>query len=183
MLFVSALQTYWLLVIAYNKGVRLARRDMMNIEHDPIHSSMLINKGIVYEYFRLIKQQDIDRLLSLFTNDAIVHEPFSNIARGLQGKAAIRPFLKIAIMANSGLAHSIAIEKAYNNNIDKISIGNKERHNDNNSNKVTALVKFQRGDSVKARFTFKLAPVLTESTESTISLKKKIQRLDIGFIT
>jgi hypothetical protein len=156
---------------------------MADIKRDPIHSSMLVNKSIVYEYFRLIKQQDIDGLLSLFTHDAIVHEPFSNMAEGLQGKAAIRPFLEIAIMANSGLAHSIVIEKVCNNNNDKIGIRSKEHHNNNNSNKVTALVTFQRGDDIRAKFTFELLPILTESNESTIPLKKKIQRLDIGFIT
>jgi len=75
---------------------------MTNIEHDEIYSSMLVDKSIVYGYFRLIKNKDIDGLLSLFTDDAIVHEPFSNIAGGLQGKAAIKPFLEIAMMANSG---------------------------------------------------------------------------------
>lgn len=48
---------------------------------------------------------------------------------------------------------------------------------------VTALITFQRGDYIRAKFTFELLPILTESNESTIPLKKKIQRLDIDFIT
>jgi ketosteroid isomerase-like protein len=81
--------------------------DMMNMEHDEIYSSMLVNKSIVYEYFRLIKYKDIHGLLSLFADDAIVHEPFSNIPEGLQGKAAIEPFLEIAMMASNGLTPKI----------------------------------------------------------------------------
>ena len=65
----------------------------MKAENNQIHSSVLVNKSIVYEYFRLIKNKDIDGLLSLFADDAEVREPFSNIIGGLQGKAAIRPFL------------------------------------------------------------------------------------------
>jgi hypothetical protein len=122
-------------------------------------------------------------LLSLFADDAIVHEPFSNIAGGLQGKAAIEPFLEIAMMASNGLRHDVIIEKPYtsnnNNNCDNASKGH---CNDNSSNKITALVTFQRGDSMRARFTFELVAVLAESNASVIPLKKKIQRLNIELI-
>src|SRR5690242_3877691 len=148
---------------------------------------MLENKSIVYQYFRLIKQLDINGLLSLFADDAVLCEPFSNIrvlSAGLQGKSAIRPFLEIAMMANSGLTHSIAIEKSRtsNNNNDK---ANKERHykdDDNTTNKITALVTFQRGDSIRARFTFEIVPILTEYNVGIYSSRKKIQRLNIQFI-
>lgn len=132
-------------------------------------ASILDNKSIVYEYFRLIKNKDINGLLSLFTDDAIVNEPFSNISGGIQGKSAIKSFLEVALLANSGLTHSIAIEKPLcsNNNI---------------NDKITALVTFQRGDSIRARFTFELVPVLIQSNDNNIHLKKKIHRLTINFI-
>lgn len=157
---------------------------MGDTEHDQTYSSMLENKSIVYQYFRLIKQRDINGLLSLFADDAVLCEPFSNISAGLQGKSAIKPFLEIALMANSGLTHSIAIEKppTRNNNNDK---ANKERHykdDDNTTNKITALVTFQRGDSLRARFTFEIVPILTEYSAGIHSSRKKIQRLNIQFI-
>jgi hypothetical protein len=157
---------------------------MMNMEHDEIYSSMLVNRSIVYEYFRLIKYKDIHVLLSLFTHDAIVHEPFSNIAEGLQGKAVIRPFLEIAMMASNGLTHDIIIEKPYtnNNNNNNCANASKGHYNDNSNNKITALVTFQRGDSMRARFRFELVPVLAESNANVIPLKKKIKRLNIELI-
>ena len=38
---------------------------------------LLDNEDLVYEYFRLILRKDIRHLLDLFTEDAIIHEPFS----------------------------------------------------------------------------------------------------------
>jgi hypothetical protein len=162
---------------------------MMNIEHEQIYSSELVNKSIVYEYSRHIKYQDTEGLLSLFTDDAIVYEPFSNIKEGLQGKSAIRPFLEIVMMANSGLTHSIVIEKPYtkddNNNHDNHNETEEYYYNtdkDINANKITALVTFQRGDSIRARYTFNIVPILMESNGNVICVKKKIQRLNIQFI-
>lgn len=37
----------------------------------------LDNEDLVYEYFRLTLRKDIHHLLDLFTEDAIIHEPFS----------------------------------------------------------------------------------------------------------
>ncbi len=53
---------------------------------------------------------------------------------------------------------------------------------DINANKITALVTFQRGDSIRARFTFELVPILIESDGNLICMKEKIQRLNIQFI-
>lgn len=151
------------------------RSDGHNI--DETYSSVLINKSIVYEYFELIKNKNINGLLSLFTDDAIIYEPFSNISGGLQGKCTIKPFLEIAMMANSGLTHNIFIEKLSDNNNTS-----KEYDDDNdNKNKVTALVTFERGDIVRARFTFELTPVLSEANNNS-SLRKKIQILHIKFV-
>ncbi|HXP51795.1 MAG TPA: nuclear transport factor 2 family protein, partial [Bacteroidia bacterium] len=69
---------------------------------------------IVYEYFRLIGTKDIYRLLDLFMDDAIIHEPFSKSEDGngrLQGKNAIESFLTVAMMASEGLREEVEIEK------------------------------------------------------------------------
>ena len=162
--------------------------DVLDIEYDPIYSSMLVNMSIVYEYFRLIKHHDINGLLSLFADDAVVHEPFSKITAGFGGKDAIRTFLEIVMMANCGLTYNIVIDKHLassnnNNNDDNVS---KKHHDDdyyNSSNTISALITFQRGDSIRARFTFEsVVPILTESTKTIISLKKRIRRLSIQFI-
>ncbi len=54
-------------------------------------------------YFTLISMKDVDSLLELFDDEAVIHEPFSNVEDGLQGKTAIENFLKVAFMANAGL--------------------------------------------------------------------------------
>lgn len=130
-------------------------------------SFMLVNRSIVYEYFRLIKDKDINGLLSLFTDDAIIQEPFSNIVGGIQGKAAIRSFLEVAMMANSGLTHNIVMEAQvysdYSNNNNDNDKPNKAHYNDNNdNNKITALVTFEKGDSIRAKFTFEIVPMLIQ---------------------
>jgi ketosteroid isomerase-like protein len=58
------------------------------------------NEGIVFEYFKLVKNKDIESLMELLAPDAIVYEPFSKITGGLKGKRAIESFLRVAIMAN-----------------------------------------------------------------------------------
>ncbi len=106
----------------------------------------LTDEDIVHEYFRLIKAQDTYGLLDLFTDDAVIYEPFSKSEDGkggLQGKSAIEPFLNVAIMASAGLREEIEIEKS-------------RLRRDNGINKVTAYVTFERGGKVKARFTFEL---------------------------
>jgi len=37
----------------------------------------------VFEYFELIKNKDIERLMNLFSPDAIVYEPFSKLREGV----------------------------------------------------------------------------------------------------
>ena len=128
----------------------------------------LTDEDIVHEYFRLIKTKDMYRLLDLFTDDAVIDEPFSKSEDGkggLQGKSAIEPFLNVAMMANAGLREEIEIEKS-------------KLRRDNGIKKVTAYVTFERGGKVKARFTFELS-----SEENYNSQKqKKIQSLRIQFV-
>ena len=140
---------------------------MFNMKHNSNYTSLLVNKSIVYEYFRLIKDKNINRLLNLFADDAIIHEPFSNIDGGLKGKSTIEPFLEIAMMANDGMQQEIEFEKP------RISNHNNSK---NDENQVTALVTFERGGRMQAQFTFELA------NESDVKYRKKIQTLRIEFI-
>ena len=121
---------------------------------------------MVYEYFRHLKNKDTTRLLNLFADDATIHEPFSNIEAGLKGKAAIKPFLEVAMMAIDGMRHEIEFEKSRTNKNDT-------------KNQITALMTFEKGERVRARYNFEL------STESDSDLRyqgKKIQTLHIEFI-
>ena len=148
---------------------------MNSIKRNLEHTYATVNKSIVYEYFRLIKNKDIDGVLNLFNDDAILYEPFSNIEGGLQGKSAIRPFFDVVLMANDGLQYKIQFERAQ----DSSNNENKE-----DSNQVTALVTFERGGIVQGQFTFKLR---SEEEEEQYRSRngdraKKIQTLYIEFI-
>jgi ketosteroid isomerase-like protein len=119
---------------------------------------IMLTEDTVFEYFKRMAQKDVDGLLNLFADDAVIYEPFSK-SEGLKGRSEIEPFLRVATMANEALQHSIVIEKKQN----KGSI-------------ITALVTFERGDKVKGRFTFEFNSELTESN------KRKIKALHIQFI-
>jgi ketosteroid isomerase-like protein len=128
----------------------------------------LTDEDIVHEYFRLIKTKDMYRLLDVFADDALIDEPFSKSEAGkggLHGKSAIEPFLNVAIMVNAGLREEIEIEKSI-------------LRKDNDINKVTAYVTFERGGKVKARFTFEL----TSEENYNSQKQKKIQSLRIQFV-
>ena len=127
---------------------------------------LLINKSIVYEYFRSFKNKDITRLLNLFADDATIHEPFSNIDGGLKGKSVIKPFLEVTTMAYGGMRHEIEFEKLRTNKNDV-------------KNQVTAIVMFEKGGRIRARYNFELS---TESDSDLNCQGKKIQTLRIEFI-
>ena len=130
--------------------------------NNDVHGSI----PMVYEYFRLLKNKDINRLLNLFADDAIIHEPISNIDGGLKGKSAIKPFLEVAMMAYERMQHEIEFEK---------SIANKN----DAKNQVTALVTFEKGGRVRARYNFELS---TESDSDLNCQGKKIQTFRMEFI-
>lgn len=117
------------------------------------------NEIIVKEYFSRIKSRDIEGLLELFSDDAVIHEPFSR-ARRLFGKTEIKPFLKSVIMANEGLRYEINIERQKNNH----------------TNNFVALVIFRKGHEINSRFTFSF----DNSDKSTVY--GKIKSLLIEFI-
>lgn len=116
----------------------------------------LTGEQIVARYFRCMDSKDLDAMLDLFDYDAIVYEPFSNITGGLKGRSSIEPFLKVAMMANSNLQRTIKIDKP------------------SKSNKITALVTFEKGDKVKSKLTFEF-----EDDEAS---GKKIKSLHIEFL-
>jgi hypothetical protein len=84
----------------------------------------------------------------------VVYEPFSK-EDGLHGKSAIEYFLKVAMMANTGLSRTIEFAEE-------------------SEDAITAIVTFQRGDSVKGRFSFLFAI-------QELSGAKKIKELKIRF--
>jgi hypothetical protein len=128
-----------------------------------------LDEDIVYEYFRLIRTKDIYRLLDLFMDDAIIHEPFSKSEDGegrLQGKNAIESFLTVAMMASEGLREEVNIEKP------KLRRGN-------DMSKVTAYVTFERGGKLQGKFTFEIS---SEENCNSVQKQKKIKSLDIQFV-
>ena len=141
-------------------------------------------RDIVFEYFRRIRDKDVSGLIDLFTDDAIIYEPFSKSEDiqgktiGLHGKQSIEPFLGVVVMANEGVEGNITIDKIY------------EKMDDSNSKstEISAVVTFERGDRITARFTFELiSPVISEinsSSSSNINTnqnEKKIKSLHIQF--
>ena len=121
--------------------------------------SILSNQQIVNEYFKLISKNDVWGLLKLFSDDAVVYEPFSNIHGGLQNKIAIENILKVSIMANEGLEKTIRFE-------------------DNKEDTITAIVIFEREGRIKGKFVFHF---VIESIPS-YSGRKKIKSLRIRFL-
>jgi len=127
------------------------------------------DEDIVHEYFRLIRTKDIYRLLDLFMDDAIIHEPFSKSEDGdgrLQGKNAIESFLTVAMMASEGLREEIEIDKP------KLRRGN-------DMSEVVAYVTFERGGKLQAKFTFEIS---SEENYNSLQKQKKIKSLDIQFV-
>jgi hypothetical protein len=139
---------------------------MTDTKYGHMDASSLVCADTIYEYFRLIKNKDINKLLDLFTDDAIIYEPFSNVHGGLRGRSAIRPFLEIAFMANDGLQHKIEIEQKKQQ---------QQQSNTDKEDQVTAVVTFQRGEIIQARFTFQLEKTIKHSIN-------KIRSLHIEFI-
>jgi ketosteroid isomerase-like protein len=139
----------------------------MNRHKYPKHHSRDGNESIVYEYFRLIKSKDINGVLSLFADDAIIYEPFSNIDGGLKGKGSIRPFLDVVMTATDDMRHEIEFEKA-------------QDANKGEDQAVAALVTFERGGKTQARYIFELTS--RQEQQDYTDVGKKIQILHIEFI-
>ncbi len=100
-------------------------------------------EDIIFKYFRLISDRDLEGLLDLFDDDATIYEPFST-SQVLHGRSSIEPFLKVALMANSNMRRKIKISK--------------EAEPGQPDDQLTAHVTFEKGDKTKARFTFGFEP-------------------------
>ncbi len=139
----------------------------MNRNNFRKHPSRVGNESIVYQYFKLIKNKDINGVLHLFADDAIIYEPFSNIDGGLKGKGSIRPFLDVVIMVTEGVKDEIEFEKARDANRQE-------------EQTIAALVTFERGGKTQARYTFEL--ISRQEQYDYTDVGKKIQTLRIEFI-
>jgi ketosteroid isomerase-like protein len=122
-------------------------------------TTILSNEQMVNEYFRLISKNDVWGLLKLFSDDAVVYEPFSKVQRGLHAKTAIENFLKVSIMASEGLKKTISFQ-------------------DRNEDSITAQVVFERGGQLTGKFAFHF---VIESIPANFG-HKKIKSLKIRFI-
>jgi hypothetical protein len=145
-------------------------------------------EDIVSDYFNLIKIKDIERLMNLFSPDAIIYEPFSKVTGGLKGRHAIESFLKIVIMASDALQNHIVIENVTDKNCSCVD-GNHNHNAKNSCNNsfdtkvINALVTFERGNSLKARFTFGLSHDSDDNDNNYIDSKYcTIRSLRIQFI-
>jgi hypothetical protein len=134
-------------------------------------------RDIVFEYFRRIRDKDVSGLLDLFTDDAVIYEPFSKSediqgkTTGVHGKQGIESFLGVVVMANEGVEGNITIDKVYE----------KSDNPNNKSTEVSAIVTFERGNRITARFTFELISPVTRYNTNTNQNEKKIKSLHIQF--
>jgi ketosteroid isomerase-like protein len=108
---------------------------------------------IVKRYFKLIDSRDLGGLLDMFDYDAVVKEPFSNMAN-LRGHSEIAAFLKVALMANAKMRRKLDVKA------------------NDKTGKVQSLVTFEKGDRLTGQFTFDIDPET-----------KKIRSLEIEFPT
>lgn len=97
------------------------------------------NQKLVFECFELASQNKVEELLELFADDVTIYEPFSKKEEGLHGKPAVRSFLNMMTLASDdSLRYDISIEEDKND-------------------KVVALVIFEKGDKIEARFSFEMS--------------------------
>jgi hypothetical protein len=122
------------------------------------------NKDVVLKYFELIERKNINSLVNLFAEDSVAYEQLSKVEGGLRGKSAIEPFLRVSMVANDGLKHEIKFEKPQSQPNTDIA---------NNDRVINAVVTFQKGDKVKARFTFEF----DDSDEIIDSHQREIRRI------
>ena len=118
-------------------------------------------EDIVLDYFHRIKSGNIHGLLDLFYDDAVIYEPFSKL-KCVLGKSDIEAFLRTVLLANAGMQQEIDFVKG-------------QEQKANNDNRVVALIKFHKGNSITGRFTFEF-----EARDS--SKRQRIKALNIEFV-
>jgi hypothetical protein len=118
---------------------------------------MSVNQKLVFECFELASQNKVEELLEFFADDVTIYEPFSKKEEGLHGKPAVRSFLSMMTLASDdSLRYDISIEEDKND-------------------KVVALVVFEKGDKIEARFSF-------EMTAGRKEKDKKIKIVRVEFL-
>ena len=123
---------------------------------------MLPSKNTVYSYFRAIKENDIDNLIDMFEDDAVIQEPFSKEAQ-LQDKRNFRSFFQIVCMANEELEHDLFFE------------------DEPDDNGISVLCTFQEGETVCVRFSFRFSPSSRMNAKGMI--ERRIAKLQIQFLS
>lgn len=118
---------------------------------------MTTNQKLVFECFKLASQNKIEELLELFADDVIIYEPFSKKEEGLHGKPAVRSYLNMMTLASDDSLH-------YNISIEE-----------DNNDKIVALVVFEKGDKITAKFAFEITP-------SKDNKNKKIRVVRVEFL-
>jgi hypothetical protein len=116
-----------------------------------------INERLVIAYFRRVTSKDIDGLVSLFSDDAVIFQPFSKST--IVGKSQIEMFLKTVIMANSDMQRELNIETARDEN-----------------SRLIVFVDFLKSSILKGKFTFEV----DDSKKS--KLEGRIKSLKIEFV-
>ncbi len=116
-----------------------------------------INEQLVMEYFRRISFNDLDGLLRLFSDDAVIYQPFSKSTTA--GKTQIESFLKTVLMVTSGTRTEVRIERTPGDN-----------------SQLIVFVTFIKSAILKGKFTFKV-----DNTKNS-KLVGRIKSLKIGFV-
>lgn len=119
------------------------------------YSPRTINEQMVIDYFNLIGAGKIDELLNLFSEEAIIDEPFSKSL--VVGKFQIEMFLKTVIMANRGMQTELEFLRS-----------------DNEVSPLIVFVSFIKSSILKGKFTFEF--------DDTGSKMGRINSLKIEFI-
>jgi hypothetical protein len=123
---------------------------------------MLPSKNTVYSYFRAIKEKDIDNLVDMFEDDAVIHEPFSKETQ-LRDKRDFKSFFQIVCMANEELEHDLYFEEG------------------TDDNGISVLCTFKRRETVCARFSFRFSSSTRMNAKGII--ERKIEKLEIHFLS
>ena len=118
--------------------------------HDEISHEWLVR-----QYFNRVRSGDLHGLLDLFSDNCVIHEPFSS-SKFLTGKIEIEPFFRSAIMANQGVQYEIKIEKERRKTV---------------GNSMVAVVVFRKENEIKGKFTFDFKDVGEGEVEGIKSLK------------
>ncbi len=98
-------------------------------------------ESVVRDYFYRLQDGDIVGLLNMFSDNAIIHEPFSKL-KSLRGRSEIESFLKTVIMVISGMRQELKIERS---------------EHESSKNQIVVTATFHKGNSIKCRFIFELS--------------------------